>query len=208
MTRARPAGFDYHPAMSDEIAAPAFPLLTRRLAIRDYVEADAAAVAAYAVDERFWQFQSAELPRAEQIAALVRWAVHEQKIAPRLNYYLAATRRDSGEIVGEAVLRVVNAASGAAEIGFGVAPRHWQQGYATEIGVALLDLAFRHFKLHRVMAQCAPENKASIRVLQKLGLAREGLLRDVGRARGRYWSSAVYAILDGEYAKIRGHQVR
>jgi RimJ/RimL family protein N-acetyltransferase len=194
--------------MSDAMAAPAFPILTRRLTIRDYVEADAAVVAAYAADERFWQFQAAELPRPEQIAALVHWAVREQHIAPRLNYYLAAARKESGEIVGEAVLRVINPEAGQAEIGFGVAPRHWRQGYATEIGVALLDLAFRHFALHRVMAQCAPENKASIRVLQKLGMAREGLLRDVGRARGRYWSSAVYAILDGEYAKIRGNQAR
>ncbi|MCB2106728.1 MAG: GNAT family N-acetyltransferase [Rhodobacteraceae bacterium] len=185
---------------------PPLPLVTRRLSLRDYIEGDADAVAAYAVDQSYWQNQGTELPRPEQIKSLVQWAVQEQRLSTRTNYYLAATRKDSGELIGEAVLRIVNPEARQAELGFGVVPKHWRQGYATEIGSALLDLAFNHFKLHRVAAQCAPENKPSIRVLQKLGMAREGLIRDVCFARGRWWSSAAYSMLENEYAKIKGVQ--
>ena len=130
------------------------------------------------------------------------WAVQEQSVKPRLNYYLAATRKDSNVIVGEAVLRITNPLQRQGEFGLGVARKYWKQGYATEVGAALFHEALTYFKPHRVFAQCAPENKASVRVMQKLGMAREGVLRDVGQARGKWWSSAIYSILDHEYVKI------
>jgi RimJ/RimL family protein N-acetyltransferase len=117
---------------------------------------------------------------------------------PRVNFYLAATLKDSDLIVGEAVLRLVNPALAQAEIGFGVAAAHRRQGFATEIGRALLQAAFGTFAAHRVAAQTAPENRATLRVLEKLGLAPEGVQRDVAFARGRWWSSAVYARLAEE----------
>ncbi|MND05649.1 hypothetical protein D3C83_265790 [compost metagenome] len=52
-------------------------------------------------------------------------------------------------------------------------------------------------------AQCSPDNKGSIRIMQKLGMAREGLLRDIHYARGKWWSTVIYGILDQEHAKIK-----
>lgn len=118
-------------------------------------------------------------------------------------YFLAAARKDAGEIVGEAVLKIINPSERQGEIGFGVAPKYWKQGYATEIAGTVMDSAFQHFNLHRVAAQCSPDNKGSIRIMQKLGMAREGLLRDIHFARGRWWSTVIYAVLDQEYAKIK-----
>lgn len=103
----------------------------------------------------------------------------EQAITPRLNYFLAAVRKDTGEIVGEGVLKIVNPAERQGEIGFGVAPKHWAQGFGAEIASAVLEAGFQHFRLHRIAAQCSPDNKGSIRIMQKLGMAREGLLRDI-----------------------------
>jgi len=182
---------------------PTMPLHTRRLAIREYVAADAAQVFETVKDQEYWQYHGAEPPTVTQVEALIQWAVHEQKLTPRLNYFFAATRKDNGALIGEAVLKITNPVTLQGEIGFGVAPQLWKQGFATEIGHAMLELAFGHFKLHRVSAQCAPDNKASIRVMQKLGMAREGLLRDLYQARGKWWSAVIYSVLDSEYAKIR-----
>lgn len=194
--------------MTGDATTLTLPIATRRLHLRDYTKDDVAVVQAYVNDPVYWEHHSVEPPKPEQISALVQWAVQEQAIKPRLNHYLAAVRKDSKEIVGEAVLRITNAEARQAEIGFGISPKLWRQGYATEIGQALLEAAFTRLKMHRVVAQCAPENKPSIRVLQKLGLAREGLMRDVVHARGRWWSSALYSILENEYAKIKGVQGR
>jgi ribosomal-protein-alanine N-acetyltransferase len=57
--------------------------------------------------------------------------------------------------------------------------------------------------VHRIAGQCSPDNKSSIHVMQKLGMAREGLLRDLHHGRGEWWSSLVYRILEAEHAKIR-----
>ncbi|MBL8643295.1 MAG: GNAT family N-acetyltransferase [Rhodospirillaceae bacterium] len=177
-------------------------MITRRLVIREYTTADTPAVQENVRDASYWEHHATEPPSAEQISALILWAVQEQSIKPRINYYLASARKDSGVIIGEAVLRITDPVHRQGEIGFGIGRKYWKQGYATEIGACLLHAAFSHFKLHRVLGQCAPDNKASIRVMQKLGMAREGMMRDTTFARGKWWSSVVYSILEHEYAKI------
>jgi len=188
-----------------EISVPLLPLpiTTRRLLIREYTAEDAGAVFGYVKDPIYWQYQRSEAPSEEQIKTLIEWVVREQAASPRLLYFMAVARRDTGEIIGEAVLKITNLMDRQGDLGFGVAPKFWKQGYGTEIGQAILDAAFAHFRLHRVAGLCSPDNKGSIRVMQKLGMAREGLLRDVHFGRGKWWSSLVYGILEGEYAKIR-----
>lgn len=179
------------------------PVATRRLHIREYVVADIPTVFQYVNDPSYWQYQRSEAPTAQQLDTLLKWVVNEQAAKPRLAYFLAATRKDTGEIIGEAVLKITNPAERQAELGFGVAPRFWKQGFGTEITGALLEAAFSQLKMHRVSAQCSPENKGSIRIMQKTGMAREGLLRDVHQARGKWWSTVIYGVLEHEYAKIR-----
>ena len=175
-----------------------FPLCTPRLVIRDYTAADIPAAQLNVGDPAYWAYHATEAASAERIAALISWAIEEQKISPRLNYYLAVTTAQNNHVIGEVVLRMTDQASHQAEIGFGVARTHWGQGYATEAARALLNAAFAHTPLHRIVAQCAPENIASVRVMEKIGMTREGVLRDVAWARGRWWSSAIYSILRPE----------
>lgn len=189
--------------MTVNLSPLVLPLTTRRLVLRDYAVADAAAVFAYTQDPTYWQFQSAEAPTSAQIGTLLQWVVKEQAVAPRTMFFLAAARKDSGEIVGEGVLKIINPVESQGEIGFGVAPKYWRQGYGAEIAAMLVEVSFKHFKLHRVAAQCNPNNKGSIRIMQKMGMAREGLLRDIHHAHGRWWSTLIYAVLDQEYAKIK-----
>lgn len=197
--------------MTDTAAAQpqlSLPLKTRRLIIREYTDEDWQAVYDYIKNPAYWKFQAGEPPTEERVKALIQWAVREQKLSPRINYYLAATEAQTGDLIGEAVLKVMPPGHGQAEIGFGVVPAQWKKGYGTEIARAMVDTAFDTFKLHRVSAQCAPENKASIRVMQKLGLAREGLLREHYRAGGKYWSSVICSVLAREYDKIRSSSGR
>lgn len=63
------------------------------------------------------------------------------------------------------------------ELGYIFNPAFQNKGYATESAKALIQYGFDHFGIHRVMARCNPENTASWKVLEKIGMKREGFFR-------------------------------
>ena len=63
------------------------------------------------------------------------------------------------------------------DLGYVLARPYWGQGLMTEAGRAIVQLAFSDPGIHRVWAVCDVDNRASSRVLEKLGLTREGVLR-------------------------------
>jgi [ribosomal protein S5]-alanine N-acetyltransferase len=74
------------------------------------------------------------------------------------------------------------------------------QGYATEAAVALLKYGFEVLRLHRIIATSQPENVASWRVMQKLGMRREAHFRKCIRSQeDRWWDEYVYALLEEEW---------
>lgn len=87
------------------------------------------------------------------------------------------------------------------EIGWAFGHAHQGKGYATEAARALLAHAFGALKAHRVIATCQPENTASWRVAEKLGLRREAHFRAcLYRGPGVWWDEYFYALLAEEYA--------
>ncbi len=65
----------------------------------------------------------------------------------------------------------------AADIGYVLSRGYWGRGYVTEAGKAIVDWASALESIYRVWAVCDVENKASARVLEKVGMHREGILR-------------------------------
>lgn len=90
------------------------------------------------------------------------------------------------------------------EIGYSLNPRYWGQGLGYEAVTHLLDFAFGCVGAHRVFAYIDPLNHASIRLVEKAGLRREGhLVRDVC-IEGEWHDTLVYAVLEDELEKDRG----
>ena len=82
------------------------------------------------------------------------------------------------------------------EIGWVIAPEFRGHGYATEAAQAALQFGFAELRLHRVIATCQPENAASSRVMEKLGMRREGYFKKcIPRGDGVWWDEYVYAVL-------------
>jgi RimJ/RimL family protein N-acetyltransferase len=63
------------------------------------------------------------------------------------------------------------------DLGFAFLPRFWGRGYASEAAAAVLEYGRSAFGLKRVVAVTAPDNHASIRVLEKLGFRFERMVR-------------------------------
>jgi ribosomal-protein-alanine N-acetyltransferase len=83
------------------------------------------------------------------------------------------TKKESGELLG--AIEVVPD-SYSAKIGYVIDPKYWGQGYATEAGKAISELVLAQPTIFRLWTVCAVENKASARVLEKIGLQLEGVL--------------------------------
>ena len=56
------------------------------------------------------------------------------------------------------------------DIGFAFLPEFWSQGYGLEAAAAVLSHGRKAFSLDRIVAVARPENHASIRLLEKLGM--------------------------------------
>ncbi|HVP53527.1 MAG TPA: GNAT family protein [Candidatus Eisenbacteria bacterium] len=65
----------------------------------------------------------------------------------------------------------------SAEMGYWLSEEYWGRGIATRVVAAMSDWAFEYYNLTRVFAMAFAHNAASIRVLEKAGFEREGLMR-------------------------------
>ena len=87
--------------------------------------------------------------------------------------------RKDGAHVGDLSFKGLNP-DGSAEIGYGIDPAFWGQGYATEAVGAAVDWAFAQQGVTKIEAETDPENVASQRVLAKCGFAATGTSGEEG----------------------------
>jgi ribosomal-protein-alanine N-acetyltransferase len=76
------------------------------------------------------------------------------------------------------------------EIGWWLARKYWGQGLATEAARAALRHGFEHAGLDRIISIARPENTASIRIMEKIGLTRECEFESEGLRLVRYFGTA------------------
>src|SRR5688500_15740480 len=109
-------------------------------------------------------------------------------------------------LIGTCTLASLDRQNRRAELGFALARVYWGNGYMSEALPTLLDFGFTHMQLHRVTADSDPQNQSSIRILERLGFRREGLLREHYLIHGAPQDSIVYGLLRSEWQQ--GDQTR
>jgi len=83
-------------------------------------------------------------------------------------------------------------------IGYWMGERFAGRGYMLEAVRLVADYAFTKLQLHRIEAACIPGNERSVRVLEKAGFQREGLLRAYLRINGIWQDHHLYALIAGD----------
>lgn len=106
--------------------------------------------------------------------------------------------KETNEIIGLAGCSLSNDKFKLGEIYYKFIPEFWGRGYATELCKSLILTGFKEFGLHKVEAGVATENLASIRVLEKSGMTREGLRRKILPIRGEWKDNYHYAIVEDD----------
>ena len=123
-------------------------------------------------------------------------AEHEKEMI--LNHTLVIEPKGESGFIGLFGLKIGNEKYKRAEVWFKIHPSYWNKGYATEVLNAILDHAFNVLKLHRVHAGCAVENLASARVLEKVGMTKEGRMRGVLPLKSGWSDNFEFGILDSD----------
>ena len=187
------------------------PLKSQRLSLREFVEADWQSVHSYASDPEVFRYVEGGPLNEQQSRDSVQRAIVNQRENPRFDFRLAVTLREEGRVIGDARIRILDSnlhpayrLLGQAYIGFYLNRHYWRKGYASEVAQVLLAFGFDQLRLHRIFAWCDAENLASARVLEKVGMRREGLLLKNWTIRGEWRDALLYAMIESEWSSSRG----
>jgi RimJ/RimL family protein N-acetyltransferase len=179
-------------------------LTTDRLILREFDESDWPAVLAYQSDPRYLRYYHWTEQTPEGAQEFVAMFLAQQQQQPRLKFQLALVLKETGQLIGNCGIRLKEAETHEADIGYELSPEHWGRGYATEAAQTIVHFGFTELRLHRIWSWCIAENTASARVLQKLGMRLEGRLRENEYFKGRYWDTLLFGLLDHEWQAQQG----
>lgn len=160
------------------------PLETERLSIRPLVEADAAALHEIWSDPEAMRYiPSGPLEALDDALARVRRQIERHERSGLALW--AVVERASGEVIGCCGLYPVEGSGPDVEVAYHFSRRRWGRGYATEAARACVD-AGRRAGLERIVAFAFPENCASTRVMEKIGMRYDGRVELYGSKLVRY----------------------
>ncbi|NJN44042.1 MAG: GNAT family N-acetyltransferase [Anaerolineae bacterium] len=114
---------------------------------------------------------------------------------------LGIARRVDGALIGTCTLFAFHHPSRRAEIGYALGRPYWGQGFMNEALNSFVHYAFDALKLNRLEADIDPRNNASAKTLERLGFVREGYLRERWIVEGEVSDTALYGLLQKEWAK-------
>ena len=105
-------------------------------------------------------------------------------------------------VIGGIGLRIADAHQ-RAELGYALARVHWGKGLMPEAAGVVMDYSFVEHGLAKIYAMADLRNVRSYRVMEKLGMTREGVLRSHSMKRGELRDDVVYGMLREEWEEHR-----
>lgn len=177
----------------------ALPTLeTDRLLLRPSRPEDAGDVFAYARDPDTARHTTWE-PHAtiDESRAFITSRLERQTRGDPTTWALVL--KAEGRVVGDCGFTSWTPRHNRAEIAYNLARGLWGHGLMTEAVRRVVAFGFEAMACNRIEARCLPENAASARVLEKAGMAFEGVIREQMYAKGAYRSLRLYSILRCEW---------
>jgi ribosomal-protein-alanine N-acetyltransferase len=177
------------------------PTLTGpRLSLRQLTEADAQQLFHVFSDPQVMRYWSrgvlTRLQEAEEMLAAIERGWREDAF-----YQWGVVPAGAGSVIGTATLFRIEREHRRAELGFAIGSAWWRRGFGTAVVSLLVEHAFGPMGLSRLEADVDPRNLASLRVLERFGFRREGLLRERYRVAGETQDSVILGLLQGQWRR-------
>ena len=172
----------------------------RRVVLRRFALADVDEFVAYRSSAEVARFQSwdAPYPREEGERVIRQMMTGHPDTAGEW-FQFAVMLRSTGQLIGDCAAMPHADDPRQCDIGFTIAREHQGHGHATEAARLLVGYLFRERGKHRITAYCDARNAASAAVLERLGMRREGYLRESTWAKGEWTDDLLYALLHHEW---------
>lgn len=177
------------------------PIRTERLYLRRFLPEDAENLYAYLSDEETVRFE----PYPPLDPETCRAEAEERAENP--DFIAVCTPPDAeypaGKLIGHVFFSPC--AFMGAELAYVFNRAYWHRGYAAEACRAVMEQAFAEGETRRVVAMCDPENTASWRLMERIGMRREGrLIKNMAlhtdeNGNPVWQDTFLYAVLKDEY---------
>jgi RimJ/RimL family protein N-acetyltransferase len=184
------------------MTSPILPIQTERLILRTFERSDVEGLNAYHALPSVQRYVvSRTRDRADIADALNIMRGHVSLQRPGDTLTLAMVRKGDQTLIGHVALHWSDATAGQGEVRFVINPAFAGQGFVREALGALFDLAFEHYRIHRVFARSDGRNHHSIKLMQQLGMRLEAHYREHALFQGEWDEELHFAILDREWQR-------
>ena len=170
---------------------------TPSLVLREIELRDAATFSNFMTQDDYQRHIAMRLATEQEVRAFVTRAMARQGDDRRNCFHLAAEEKLSGEAIGDGFLVLQH--PNTVEIGWGLHPAMWGVGLGTEIGQALVGLAFEKLRADRVWCKVMDGNEASTRLALRIGLRHLKSHPNYPAAPGRSCRVDFYAMDESDY---------
>lgn len=173
-------------------------LETERLSLRPFLLSDASDVQRLAGDRAIAD-TTLNVPHPYEDGMAEAWISGLQtRVEDGDLSVFAVTLKTGSELVGAVTLRI-DQSMNRASLGYWIGKPYWDVGYCTEAAIRLVQFGFEELKLHRLHAEHLDRNPGSGRVLQKIGMVKEGIARQHMKKWDRYEDLVLYGLLRSEW---------
>ena len=180
-------------------------LLSPRLILRRFRPTDLPALGGYRSDPdvaRYQDWESSSEPEGRLFLE------RQMRLHPDVTgtwFQMAIELTEAGPLIGDLGLHTLADRPGQVEIGFTLAREHQGKGYATEAVACVLDYVFGQLGKHRVIAVTDARNAPAARVLERVGMRREGHFLENVWFKGGWGDEYQYALLEREWRELRAN---
>lgn len=181
-------------------------LETDRLIIRPFEMQDVEEVHQMLSDEEVMRYLPDEIKSSEETRSILDWLIEcYRKNTPEhiVKLTLAVVLKENHRLIGWCGLGPVEFSPQEIEIYYGFSKDCWNRGIATEAAKAVLDFGFKTIKVDRIVALARPENVASARVIEKIGLVYEKTIENLPEKYRWFDGCLYYSLSREEYQKRR-----
>ncbi|MFD1606824.1 GNAT family N-acetyltransferase [Oceanobacillus luteolus] len=172
-------------------------LESKRIILLPFKEEDASRIRELANDKELADILG--LPHPYELKHAEGWiAVQSELIKEGSEFPLAIVSKELDEIIGTITIRV-DKNNNKGELGYWIGKDYWGNGFATEAVHTIIQFGFTQLELNKIWAAALSRNTASILVLEKAGLQKEGTLKQDRLLHGKYEDVDVYGLLKLDY---------
>ncbi|MES2658676.1 MAG: GNAT family N-acetyltransferase [Verrucomicrobiota bacterium] len=180
------------------------PIQTARLEIRRFVNEDLADYLAYQTAPEVLEFMpNGPMSESEAVEFIGQQAGLAE--GEKGHYHaFAVFHPEDGKVIGDVGFYLHAGAENGGDMGFQIHPAYHGKGYASEAAAAVLRYGFVQLGLARITSGCDARNTSSFRLLERLGMRREGHLVQSRTTKGAVHDEFLYAMLREEFLRADG----